>query len=471
MVVSTQSRSPLTGRRILIVSHGYPPLQATGAELQIKRKADWWRAHGNTVRVITADPYLSQIDDGDQIEESAEELDGISMNRVRFRAPDGQDPLEPTYRHQGLSRVVEREISTFEPEVIYQVSGHLFGVISLEVAKRCQIPSVLFSMDYWHACQRITLLRPNGEICPGPRDAADCAACRFASRRAAGILGNQVNGYARKIASSLGRHAGPALGIDPLGVEAFRDRERAIRRSLEGVSLVVCNSEFLTGWMMKLGVPANRIIQVRQGIDAGEFSEALRGRSRGNDRDDGLNVLFLGQATRHKGLDLLVEATEALVGKGIAIQMRAYGPETDGDLAYSYSASTKPIAIGPPIDRPAVIEQLRWADVLVAPSRWYENSPNVILEAQAAGLPVVTADHGGMAEMVRHDVDGLLFSPGDAASLAGELRKLATEPGLLGRLQAGVVKPHGMSTEMMVEDRAIEHLLAGSEIDREAIVS
>ena len=31
---------------------------AAGAELQIKRKADWWRAHGNTVRVITADPYL-----------------------------------------------------------------------------------------------------------------------------------------------------------------------------------------------------------------------------------------------------------------------------------------------------------------------------------------------------------------------------------------------------------------------------
>jgi glycosyltransferase involved in cell wall biosynthesis len=63
--------------------------------------------------------------------------------------------------------------------------------------------------------------------------------------------------------------------------------------------------------------------------------------------------------------------------------------------------------------------------VLVVPSRWYENSPNVILEAQAMGLPVVTADHGGMAEMVRHEVDGLLFEPDNTASLASALSRLA----------------------------------------------
>ena len=63
-------------------------------------------------------------------------------------------------------------------------------------------------------------------------------------------------------------------------------------------------------------------------------------------------------------------------------------------------------------------EHLSRVDVLVLPSVWLENSPLVIKEAFAAGVPVVTSDLGGMAELVRRDVDGLLFEPGNADALA-----------------------------------------------------
>ena len=52
-------------------------------------------------------------------------------------------------------------------------------------------------------------------------------------------------------------------------------------------------------------------------------------------------------------------------------------------------------------------------DVLGVPSIWIENAPFVIREAFAAGLPVVASNLGGMAERVRHEVNGLLFRPGD----------------------------------------------------------
>ena len=48
-------------------------------------------------------------------------------------------------------------------------------------------------------------------------------------------------------------------------------------------------------------------------------------------------------------------------------------------------------------------------DAIVVPSVWVENSPLVIHEAQQARVPVITADAGGMAEYVRHEVNGLLF--------------------------------------------------------------
>jgi glycosyltransferase involved in cell wall biosynthesis len=61
-----------------------------------------------------------------------------------------------------------------------------------------------------------------------------------------------------------------------------------------------------------------------------------------------------------------------------------------------------------------------------------------ILEAHAAGVPVLASDLGGMAEMVRHGVDGLLFRVGDPQDLAARLWELVENPDLLSRLRAGI---------------------------------
>ncbi|MFZ1507845.1 MAG: glycosyltransferase, partial [Anaerolineae bacterium] len=71
-----------------------------------------------------------------------------------------------------------------------------------------------------------------------------------------------------------------------------------------------------------------------------------------------------------------------------------------------------------------------------------ENNPLVIQEAFAAHVPVIASNQGGMAEFVTHEQNGLLFTPGDADSLAAALRRLLLEPDLLPRLrrQAPAVK-------------------------------
>jgi glycosyltransferase involved in cell wall biosynthesis len=77
-------------------------------------------------------------------------------------------------------------------------------------------------------------------------------------------------------------------------------------------------------------------------------------------------------------------------------------------------------------------------DVVVVPSIWLENSPLVIMEAQAAGLPVITTNLGGMAEMVRHEQTGLLFARNDVADLTRQLKRLINEPGLVRKLAGGI---------------------------------
>ena len=74
-------------------------------------------------------------------------------------------------------------------------------------------------------------------------------------------------------------------------------------------------------------------------------------------------------------------------------------------------------------------------DVLVVPSLWLENSPLVIHEAFMAGVPVVGARIGGIAELVVHEQNGLLYDPPSSAeALAAALRRLIEEPHRLDEL-------------------------------------
>jgi len=75
-------------------------------------------------------------------------------------------------------------------------------------------------------------------------------------------------------------------------------------------------------------------------------------------------------------------------------------------------------------------------DAIVVPSIWVENSPLVIHEAQQARVPVITADAGGMAEYVHHEVNGLLFAHRDPRALAEQMQRLGDDPMLARRLGA-----------------------------------
>ena len=80
-------------------------------------------------------------------------------------------------------------------------------------------------------------------------------------------------------------------------------------------------------------------------------------------------------------------------------------------------------------------------DVLVVPSTWHENAPFVVLEARAAGLPVLASRFGGLQEVVQDGVDGELFAAGDVGDLAMRLQRLVDEPTRLARYRAAVRPP------------------------------
>jgi glycosyltransferase involved in cell wall biosynthesis len=88
----------------------------------------------------------------------------------------------------------------------------------------------------------------------------------------------------------------------------------------------------------------------------------------------------------------------------------------------------------------AVRELVANASYAVVPSECYENCPYAILEAMAAGKPVIATSHGGMAELVEHGRTGLLFGLQNGDELGAMIRKLADDPAHAARLGAAARK-------------------------------
>jgi glycosyltransferase involved in cell wall biosynthesis len=86
--------------------------------------------------------------------------------------------------------------------------------------------------------------------------------------------------------------------------------------------------------------------------------------------------------------------------------------------------------------RERIVELFRAADATILSSSW-ENFPHTVVEALAVGTPVLAMEAGGVAEVVRDGVNGLLVPPGDTAALAEAVRRYFGDESLRQRLRAG----------------------------------
>lgn len=259
-------------------------------------------------------------------------------------------------------------------------------------ARHLGVPVVLTLHDYKTVCPVYTRLR-NGVPC------TECSTAGFER-----VLVNRCSG------GSLGRSA-------LLWAEA---RYHAAMRSYEQVDRFVAPSRFMRDAVIgRLG--ADKVVRIPNGIDASRIAPC--------DSDDGY-VLFVGRVSSEKGVETLLRA-QAAAGDSWTLKIAGTGPLLDELKARYPRAHFVGHLTGEKLG--AVT---RGAAIVVVPSQWHENCPLSILEAMANGKPVVASRIGGIPELVRHGVTGLLFEPGNIAELAAHVRTLLDDTGLRRRLGA-----------------------------------
>jgi glycosyltransferase involved in cell wall biosynthesis len=144
-------------------------------------------------------------------------------------------------------------------------------------------------------------------------------------------------------------------------------------------------------------------------------------------------VLYAGRLEEVKGVRPLLAAFEHVRPPGRLV-IAGDGPLRA--LVEDAAARNPRIRYAGRIAQHEVQAELGRASALVLPSLWEENCPMIVLEARAAGTPVVCSPTGGLPELVDHEHDGLLVDPRAAAALATALERLMADAGLRSRLAA-----------------------------------
>jgi len=173
---------------------------------------------------------------------------------------------------------------------------------------------------------------------------------------------------------------------------------------------------------------------VPNGVDVGRFASA-----RPADLPDGRRLLFVGRLDARKGFSVAVRAFEMLAGSpgggDLRLIVAGDGPERDAVDVLPQELRSRVTLLGtvPNSDLPAVAAA---CELYLGPATGGESFGVVLIEAMAAGLPVVASDTAGYDEVVRDRVDGLLVPPSDPGALAVAAGRVLGDPALASRLSA-----------------------------------
>lgn len=400
--------------KILKVIHGYPMRYNAGSEVYSQTLCHGL-ANRHEVHVFTREEDAFAPDIRLRTERDADDP-RITLHLVN------NPRLRDRYRAVGIDQRFAEVLEQVSPDIVHV--GHLnhLSTSLLKEAAAREVPIVYTLHDYWLMCPRGQFMQmfpadPNNlwAACDGQENRKCAERC-----------------YARYFSGAPDERA-PDLAYWTDWVARRMDH---VREMAELVDLFIAPARYLHDrYRDAFGLPARKLDY----LDYGFARERMTGRSRA--KGEAFTFGYIGTHIPAKGIHDLIRAFGRVEGSPkLRIWGRARGQETD---ALRAMAAALPEGVAERVEwlaeyrnQEIVGDVFNRCDAIVVPSVWVENSPLVIHEAQQARVPVITANAGGMAEYVHHEVNGLLFEHRSAEALAAQMQRLVDDPGLAQRLGA-----------------------------------
>lgn len=376
--------------KIVMITNLYPPFIRGGAEIAAARIAEGLSSHLQHVVIITTMPFSS--------------IDSLCIHRSRENNATVYRfyPLNLFhYMHLGtrhfLVRFVWRIFDIFNVHAIWQTASVLMK----------EKPDVVVT----HNLTGIGMLHPILVRCMGIRHIHLAHDVQLVAPSGVILLGKE---------RSLLQRAYVVMGYTVL-----------MRLIFSRVRLVISPSRFLLDFYDRYGFfrSSNKIVLPNP---VPQTSRVRRCRTEGT-----LQLLYVGSVSRAKGVALLIRALHDVPAASIALTIVGIGEELH---QYSMEASgDQRIVFRGWVGASELEKILVVSDILVAPSMLYDNSPTVVFEALAHGVPVLTSDLGGAQEVIQEDQNGWVVPAGDQDALSSIIFDLSRDRGRVERAALGTI--------------------------------
>jgi glycosyltransferase involved in cell wall biosynthesis len=234
-----------------------------------------------------------------------------------------------------------------------------------------------------------------------------------------------------------------------------------IRGMVDDVGMFIAPSPYLLRRFIEdFGLPQEKVTLMECGLDTHRF----KGRRRV--QHEPFTFGYIGTHIPAKGVAHLISAFGLVRGDA---RLRIWGRARTETEALKNLAEQLGGGVADRIEwcgeyrnQDIVKDVFNHTDAIVVPSVWVENSPLVIREAQQAGVPVITADVGGMAELVHHEVNGLLFQHRNPADLATQMQRFIDNPRFARQMadRGYLLSPSGDVPDIREHAAALERIYA-----------
>jgi glycosyltransferase involved in cell wall biosynthesis len=305
------------------------------------------------------------------------ELDGASFFRICTAG------FGTVWSFRGY-RLLRDAIARFSPDIVHV--HNVFPLLSPSIywaASHGGVPTVQTMHNYRLACANAILLR-NEE---------PCTECVGQFPWAAMVHRCYGSSFVRTAAVT-------AMNVFHRWIGTFENKIQAY----------IAMTDFSKELLKRAGLPCDKIfVKPNFASDSRRLVQLRRSQ-----------IVYVGEISRAKGVHLLLAAWTQLVPPEFKLVMLGDGPDRDA-LLRRYANVPNVVWMGT-LAREEVIEQIALSKWLVLPSLAYENCSMTVLEAFSVGTPVIVPNHGSFTAFVSDRREGILFSPGDATSLASTLR-------------------------------------------------
>lgn len=352
---------------------------------------------------------------------------------AKYFASPLSDPSEVYFKDQskGLASVTKTLGRSFYSREVYKDLARLIAEEQPDVALvlhylRKLSPSVVKCL-HDHRIPFVVRVSDFGMVCPNAhlfRDGAVCELC---------VTGSLLNSIKYRCVQG-------SLAASAVNYAATRFHQAAGYYDL--IKTFAVPSRFTLEKMAEGGFDRERLVHLPTFVIPG----------RGDDPSERApEIVYVGRVDELKGVHLLLDAVRLLNTRAekLAYSVRIVGSGdsdyTDSLHKYVAEHSLTNVTLEGPLPEDEVRRALRTARCSVAPSLWYENMPNSVLESFAEATPVVAPAHGSFPELVHDGETGVLVAPNSASGLADGLQQMLTRPDLaaaLGRNAAEFVAKH-----------------------------